>query len=162
MISALPHNAVFLADEVKTTRFGAWLASYLYAGDCVLLDGAIGAGKSHLARAVIQAKLGRLEDVPSPTFTLVQTYQAKNFEIWHADLYRLSHADELIELGLDAAFPVALCLIEWPKRLGHITPTNPILITLSNSHDGRTATITAPHRPDLMLALDQDWARHDQ
>ena len=91
----------------------------LRAGDCVLLEGPIGAGKTHFCRALIRARLGREEDVPSPTFTLVQTYDA-DVEIWHADLYRLSHPDEALELGLEDAFASAICLVEWPERLGEL------------------------------------------
>ena len=109
----------------------------------VLLEGPIGAGKSHLARALIRARLGRMEDVPSPTFTLVQTYQA-DVEIWHADLYRLSHPDEVAELGLEDAFSHAICLIEWPDRLGRLTPANAIRIALSTSGEGRSVTIDRP------------------
>lgn len=85
-----PDFTLFLPDEDSTAFLGAWFADTLRAGDCLLLEGPIGAGKSHFARSFIQARLGRVEDVPSPTFTLVQTYQA-DVEIWHADLYRLTH-----------------------------------------------------------------------
>lgn len=94
----------------------------LLPGDVVLLEGAVGAGKTHLARALIHAVLLQDEDVPSPTFTLVQTYDTRNGTLWHSDLYRLSSTFEIEELGLIDAFADAICLIEWPDRLGELTP----------------------------------------
>lgn len=155
-----PSLTIDLPDDAATGRLGAWLAQHLSAGDCLLLSGQIGAGKSHLARALIRARLGRMEDVPSPTFTLVQTYQA-DVEIWHADLYRLSHPDELRELGLEDAFATAICLVEWPDRLGSLTPANPIRIALALLGEGRAASIFCPDHPGLTKALLQDWVPHD-
>ncbi|MFQ5437724.1 MAG: tRNA (adenosine(37)-N6)-threonylcarbamoyltransferase complex ATPase subunit type 1 TsaE [Paracoccaceae bacterium] len=114
-----------LADPGATCTFAAEMRARLGPGDTVLLSGPIGAGKSHFARCLINAILadyGLVEDIPSPTFTLVQTYQAGMLEIWHADLYRLVAADEVRELGLIDAFSSALCLIEWPDRLEGETP----------------------------------------
>lgn len=132
----------FLPDDDATTAVGALLARVLQVGDTVLLTGPIGAGKTHLARAFIQAKLGRLEDVPSPTFTLVQTYDANGAEVWHADLYRLSHPDEVMELGLEAAFETAICFIEWPDRLGDLAPKTALTIALSPKGEGREAVLS--------------------
>ena len=124
-----------LADEAATTRLAGALAEVLGAGDTLLLEGPIGAGKTYLARALIQALLARAgapaEDVPSPTFTLVQTYQAGALEIWHADLYRLSHPSEVEELGLAEAFDGALVLVEWPDRLGPLAPPGALTLALS-------------------------------
>jgi tRNA threonylcarbamoyladenosine biosynthesis protein TsaE len=133
--------SLYLAGPADTTRLGAWLAANLHAGDTVLLRGAVGAGKSHVARSVIQSRLGRLEEVPSPTFTLVQTYGEGADEIWHADLYRLGHADEVAELGLDDAFGRAICLVEWPERLGRSTPPSALHIGLAPAGAGRQATL---------------------
>lgn len=152
-----PDLVFHLPDEAATARFGAWLAPRLGAGDCVLLSGPIGAGKSQLARALIQTRLGRLEEVPSPTFTIVQTYEAADLEIWHADLYRLSHPDEVAELGLEMAFATALCLIEWPDRLGRGAPPNALRIALAPEREGRALEVTCPHHPALMAALRRDW-----
>lgn len=155
----MPHTvSAFLPSEGETADLGRWLAPRLVAGDCVLLEGPIGAGKSHLARALIRARLGRMEDVPSPTFTLVQTYQA-DVEIWHADLYRLSHPDEVAELGLEEAFSQAICLIEWPDRLGHLTPAHAIRIALTASGEGRNVSLAAPGHPDLLTDFTQSWQR---
>ena len=150
--------SIFLPSEEDTTRLGAWFAPRLRAGDTILLSGSIGAGTSHFARALIRARLGRAEDIPSPTFTLVQTYEA-DVEIWHSDLYRLSHPDEVLELGLDEAFSTAICLIEWPDRLASLTPETAISINLSAQGDGRIAVINAACRDDLFAALQRDWAK---
>lgn len=120
MIPTLFHKQ--LPDEAATASFAAQLSPLLAVGDTLLLEGDIGAGKSAFARALIRARLGRLEDVPSPTFTLVQTYEAADGDIWHCDLYRLTHPDEAFELGLEEAFETAICLIEWPDRLGDAAP----------------------------------------
>jgi len=116
------HPPLVLPDAPAMTRFARRLAPHLRAGDVLLLEGPIGAGKTHFARALIQCLLAEPEDVPSPTFTLVQTYDGADFEIWHADLYRLTHPDEALELGLTEAFETALCLVEWPERLGADRP----------------------------------------
>jgi tRNA threonylcarbamoyl adenosine modification protein YjeE len=129
-----------LPCEADTTHLGQALAQLLGAGDCVLLEGNIGAGKSHLARALIRALRDPDEEVPSPTFTLVQTYPGAP-DIWHADLYRLTHPDEVHELGLEAAFDDAICLIEWPDRLGAYAPKNPIRLRLDAKGCGRVAQI---------------------
>lgn len=124
-----------LSSEAETAALAARLGALLGAGDVVLLEGPIGAGKTAFARALIQARqasLGRAEDVPSPTFTLVQTYRAGDLEIVHADLYRLSHPDETLELGLDEAFKTALCLVEWPERLGSLLPEGALRLRLAH------------------------------
>ena len=141
-------------------RLGQWFAARLKAGECLLLEGQIGAGKSHFARAFIQARLGRAEDVPSPTFTLVQSYQA-DVEIWHADLYRLSHPDEVLELGLDEAFDSAICLIEWPDRLGRLLPKGAMRLQFALEGEGRRVAISPGQRADLVADLAKDWADHD-
>jgi len=155
-MDTIDRASIFLASEEDTARLGAWLALHLQPGDCVLLDGPIGAGKSHLARALIRARLGRMEDVPSPTFTLVQTYQA-DVEIWHADLYRLSHPDEVLELGLDEAFNSAICLIEWPDRLGRLAPANALRLTLAAEGEGRRVYLSGAGHADFFAAIAQDW-----
>lgn len=152
---------LFLPTEADTDRLAVWLAERLQRGDTLLLSGPIGAGKSHLARAFIRARLGRFEDVPSPSFTLVQTYQADDTEIWHADLYRLSHPDEVLELGLDDAFDSAICLVEWPDRLGPLAPARAIHLTLSGKDDGRLVRIDCPFHPVLGADLRRDWPQHD-
>ena len=142
-----------LPDPEATDRLARLFAHGLNAGDAVLLAGPIGAGKSHLARALIRERLGNPgEDVPSPTFTLVQTYPSDP-PIWHADLFRLTHPDEVLELGLDAAFRSAIALVEWPDRLGADTPETAITVTLSVAGIGRRAVVQVPGRPALAAAL---------
>lgn len=162
MVSVTPQDelVLFLPDPDSTAALGLWFAERLRAGDCLLLDGPIGAGKSHFARALIQSRLGRAEDVPSPTFTLVQTYQA-DCEIWHADLYRLSHPDEVLELGLDQAFDSAITLIEWPDRLGDLAPPDAIRLAFRDKGEGRELRIRLGARQDLAPSLLRDWMRHD-
>lgn len=133
---------LILPDEAATTALGARLAAVARAGDVILLSGPIGAGKSHLARAFIRARLGREEEVPSPSFTLIQTYGPPKDEIFHADLYRLTHPDEVWELGLDEAFTRAICLVEWPDRLGAHLPPGALYLQLSALGNGRLATLT--------------------
>ena len=156
----VPPLCLHLVDADATARLGQWFATRLQAGDCLLLEGQIGAGKSHFARAFIQARLGRAEDVPSPTFTLVQTYQA-DIEIWHADLYRLSHPDEVLELGLEEAFDSAICLIEWPDRLGSLLPKGALRLRFALEGEGRRVAFLPGLRADLAGDLAKDWADHD-
>ena len=80
-------------------------------------------------------EIGALEDVPSPTFTLVQVYDLHDTQIWHADLYRLTSVDELYELGLDAAFEDSICFVEWPENLGPLRPEGALTITLEAKAD---------------------------
>lgn len=131
--------SLFLVDEAATSALAGRVAPLLRAGDTILLEGDIGAGKTAFARALIRARLGREEDVPSPTFTLVQTYDDPEAEIWHCDLYRLTNPDEILELGLDAAFEDGICLIEWPDRLGTAAPTSALRLRLLQEGDGRIA-----------------------
>lgn len=119
----------------QTTAWARRIGSVLTAGDTLLLEGPIGAGKTHFARSLIQSKLTEPEDVPSPTFTLIQTYETPGCEIWHADLYRLNLVDEVVELGLSEAFDTAICLIEWPDRLGDLAPKSALHIALSMDVD---------------------------
>lgn len=145
-----------LAGPEATDALAQTIAPRLGAGDVLLLDGPVGAGKSHFARALIRARLGAAEEVPSPTFTLVQTYHDGAVEIWHSDLYRLGHPDEIVELGLEDAFWTAICLVEWPDRLGSLLPPDALRLTFRPIDDGaaREVTLTAPSRwHDLFTAL---------
>ncbi|HLQ18416.1 MAG TPA: tRNA (adenosine(37)-N6)-threonylcarbamoyltransferase complex ATPase subunit type 1 TsaE [Tabrizicola sp.] len=141
-----------LASADQTEALGRSLALHARPGDVILLEGPIGAGKSCLARAFIRARLGPAEEVPSPTFTLVQVYEAGGVEIWHADLYRLTHPDEVWELGLDDAFSSAICLVEWPDRLGNHVPPGALHIQLSTQGEGRQALVREG-RSELREAL---------
>ncbi|WP_186312331.1 tRNA (adenosine(37)-N6)-threonylcarbamoyltransferase complex ATPase subunit type 1 TsaE [Cereibacter sediminicola] len=155
-MSAPASLTLSLPSEDATAELGARLARRLQPGDVLLLEGPIGAGKTHLARALIRSALGREEEVPSPTFTLVQTYEAADHEIWHADLYRLTHPDEVLELGLEAAFSTAVCLVEWPDRLGDLAPPDALRLRLEAEGEGRRAVLSGG-RPGLLAQLERDW-----
>lgn len=107
-----------LADEAATGRLAAAIAASARLGDLIALTGDLGAGKTAFARAFVRARAGADIDVPSPTFTLVQTYDLPSGPIWHVDLYRTERPEEARELGLDEALADAIVLIEWPERLG--------------------------------------------
>ena len=133
-----------LVDEVATNTLATHVAARLQVGDTLLLEGEIGAGKSAFARALIRARLGRMEDVPSPTFTIVQTYEDDAGDIWHCDLYRLTHPDEALELGLEEAFETAICLIEWPDRLGDMAPQSALTLAFVAQANQHHVTISGP------------------
>jgi tRNA threonylcarbamoyladenosine biosynthesis protein TsaE len=137
MTDAASDLSLFLATPEGTARLAVWLADIAGPRDTLLLEGPIGAGKTHFARAFIKERTGAGQDVPSPTFTLVQTYESDQGEIWHADLYRLSRPDDILELGLDAAFGHALCLVEWPDRLGAQAPSDALRLIFGAEDEGR-------------------------
>lgn len=114
--------------------FGARLAAVARVGDVIALSGELGAGKTTLARGLLRG-LGLDGEAPSPTFTLVQTYEPPELRlpVWHCDLYRLEDPEEAIELGLDEAFDEALVLIEWPERLGRYLPANTLRLRLDGA-----------------------------
>lgn len=134
---------IALADAAATEAFGRRLGERLTLGDVVCLAGNLGAGKTTLARGVIEAWTGEQEEAPSPTYTLVQTYEGPRGELWHVDLYRLKRAEEAWELGLEDAFASAATLIEWPERLEGRLPRDRLDIDLSPDHAGRRAALTA-------------------
>lgn len=150
-----PVLTVHADTPAQTADLAERLAPRLRLGDVVLLRGGLGAGKSHFARALIKARLaalGRDEDVPSPTYTLVQSYDLDIVELLHADLYRLSDPQEVFELGLDQAFDTAICLIEWPERLGDLTPRAALEIMISQGQQDEARAIT------FCCADGSDWA----
>jgi tRNA threonylcarbamoyladenosine biosynthesis protein TsaE len=128
-----------LSDEAATAALAARLAPLAAVGDVLALRGALGSGKTTFARAFIAARAGRALEVPSPTFTLVQTYDLPDGAIWHFDLYRVEKPDDAIELGIDEAFATGICLIEWPERLGDLLPEERLDITLEFEEPGRRA-----------------------
>ena len=115
---------IVLADEAATQALGAAVARILRAGDAVCLTGPLGAGKSSFARALIRELTSPDEEVPSPTYTLVQAYQGPDFEIAHFDLYRLEDPEEIYEIGWEDALSGGVALVEWPQRLGTHVPPN--------------------------------------
>ena len=133
-----------LKDEAATARLGAALARDLRAGEAVCLSGPLGAGKSTLARALIRALTTPTEDVPSPTFTLVQFYEARRLKIAHFDLYRLTSPDEAYEIGLDEALDDGAAVIEWAEKLEHHLPHDRLDVELLLDGEARRARLT-PH-----------------
>lgn len=125
-----------LSSAEATADLARAIAPLLQPGDVLLLEGGIGAGKTHFARSLIQSLLLEPEDVPSPTFTLVQVYDGARCEIWHSDLYRLSDPDEAVELGLEEAFETAICLVEWPDRLADLTPQSALTLAFAVAEEG--------------------------
>src|SRR2546423_9104374 len=146
-VSPASSFSIVLANEQATRRLAVDVASILKAGDLVTLSGDLGAGKTAFARALIRHLAGDgALDVPSPTFTLVQTYVLPRFTVVHADLYRVTHTGELAELGIDEAADDAVVLLEWPDRAEDVLPADrlDIAFTLA-SHLGankRNAEIT--------------------
>jgi len=130
-MNRLADREIALPDEAATTRLGAGVGRALAAGEAVCLWGPLGAGKSTLARGLIRALTDPAEDVPSPTFTLVQFYVGASLALAHFDLYRLSRADEAYEIGLDEALEDGAAIIEWPERLAGRLPTDRLDIELS-------------------------------
>ncbi len=152
-------RTLFLPDAAATERLGRALAVELTPGDTLLLEGGIGAGKTALARAAIQALLardGRVEDVPSPTFTVVQTYQAGGDELVHADLFRLNDPRDLDDIGLTDALGRAICLVEWPELLGRDVPGAVLHLRLDPEAEGRRVLIAsaAPRWARFLTATD--------
>lgn len=142
-MAALPRD-IFLADEDATIRLGQDLALAIRPGDCLALHGDLGAGKSTLARALIRCVADDSAlDVPSPTFTLVQTYDLR-FTVAHFDLYRIADPQELSELGLDEALGEGAVLIEWPEHAGDELPSDAVHISIGEEAEGRRVRIEGP------------------
>jgi tRNA threonylcarbamoyladenosine biosynthesis protein TsaE len=126
---------MILPDEAATARLGAAVARLLRPGEAVCLSGPLGAGKSTLARALVRALTTPHEEVPSPTFTLVQFYEGARIKVAHFDLYRLTDADEAYEIGLDEALEDGAAVIEWPERLDGALPPDRLDIAFELSED---------------------------
>ncbi|HJS40298.1 MAG TPA: tRNA (adenosine(37)-N6)-threonylcarbamoyltransferase complex ATPase subunit type 1 TsaE [Sphingomicrobium sp.] len=135
-----------LADEAETRAAGARLAGLLRPGDVVTMTGDLGAGKTTLVRAILEA-LGHEGEVPSPTFAIVQPYEELDPPVWHADLYRVDDPSELAELGLDSLGHSVL-LVEWPERAGEGVWPEALRLTLE---------ITGPERRRLTAEVPAAW-----
>jgi tRNA threonylcarbamoyladenosine biosynthesis protein TsaE len=133
-------RTIALPDPAATQACARALGAFLRVGDVIALSGDLGAGKTAFARALIQEFLGPDAAVPSPTFTLVQTYETPLGPLWHCDLYRLEDPDEMFELGLDEAFQSAITLIEWPERLGRHLPDQALRLAFAYEGEGRRLT----------------------
>jgi tRNA threonylcarbamoyl adenosine modification protein YjeE len=124
-----------LSDEAMTADLARWLAGFTRAGDFIGLRGDLGAGKTAFARAYLRALTGDPDlEVPSPTFTLVQTYDGPDFPVVHADFHRLRGAEELVQLGWDETIEGAVALVEWPERAASALPADRLEIALSFDH----------------------------
>ncbi len=133
-----------LADDRATVLLGQDIAAALHDGDVLALKGDLGAGKTTLARGLIRALAADPQlEVPSPTFTLVQSYETRIL-VQHFDLYRLSSVDELDELGFDEAGRTGVAIVEWPEKAGGHLPAETIFLTLEHEGDGRRATLSGP------------------
>jgi tRNA threonylcarbamoyladenosine biosynthesis protein TsaE len=122
-------RAVELPDEAATRGLAAAVAALAEPGDVIALKGELGAGKTTFARAFIRAR-GASDEVPSPSFSLVQVYETGPATVWHFDLYRLRSPEEAWELGIEDAFAEGISLIEWPERLGPLLPDRRLEIAL--------------------------------
>ena len=134
-----------IKDEAATNALAQSIARLVRPGDVVALHGDLGMGKSVFARAFVRSLTNDPhEDVPSPTFTLVQTYDADVCEVWHMDLYRLELPDEALELGIEDAFHDAISIIEWPERLGYHMPRHRLDVNIksSDSENARLISLT--------------------
>ncbi len=149
---------ITLATPDATARYAVTLGAALRPADIVLLDGPVGAGKTHFARCLIQSLLITPEDVPSPTFTLVQTYDTTAGPVWHSDLYRISSTSDIEELGLLEAFEDAITLVEWPDRLGSLAPTRALTLTLAQGDRDDERIMTADWQTARWDRPMQDWA----
>ena len=136
---------IHLSDAAATAKLGAEIARHMEPGEAVLLYGPLGMGKSTLARGLIRALTTPDEDVPSPTFTLVQFYESDP-PVAHFDLYRLTRPEEAFEIGLDEALDGGFVVIEWPERLGDdpggLLGPDRLVIEIGEDGDGRVATVS--------------------
>jgi tRNA threonylcarbamoyladenosine biosynthesis protein TsaE len=134
---------VTLPDLAAMEQFGARIAGHLRAGDVVALSGDLGTGKTTLARAIIAA-LGHRGEVPSPTYTILETYEGLRLPLVHADFYRLEDPSEVAELGLDDYREGAALLAEWPDHAGGFADEPGCLsLALEKVGEGREAVVSA-------------------
>jgi tRNA threonylcarbamoyl adenosine modification protein YjeE len=150
-------TSLFLTDEAATKMLGVRIAGGLKIGDLVALSGELGAGKTYLARAILH-HLGVTEEVPSPTFTLVQSYDTGTLAVYHFDLYRLERASELAELGLDDALNCGAALVEWPEHgLPMSLLEDALRVSLvPASGESRIAKLSGPARWEMLAVKDAE------
>lgn len=132
-------------NETAMAALAAKIGALLRPGDVITLDGGLGAGKTAFSRALINSLSAAPEEVPSPTFTLVQTYDLPKISLWHFDLYRLPEKEiDILELGWEDARRDGVCLVEWPGRLGGLLPRDRLEIKIDfvkDSENSRDVTL---------------------
>ncbi len=148
-----------LDDEAATQSIGGKIGPFLKAGDVICLTGPLGAGKSTLARAMIKVALkqgtghalGKAveDDIPSPTFTMVECYDGGANPIYHYDLYRLDKAEDIIEIGLIDNIHSAITIIEWAERIAHMLPPSALILSLTSKDD--------PDKRQLTILGADEW-----
>lgn len=131
-----------ISDLQATQKLAEQLALQARTGDVLALKGDLGTGKTAFARFFIQACTKPAQEVPSPTFTLVQCYEGGRFPIYHFDLYRLTSPEEAFELGIEESFAEGVSLIEWPERLGRMRLPN--CLTIEFSFDRQRLAVLKP------------------
>lgn len=127
--------------EDDTIQCAQKFAQTLKGHEIVALDGTLGMGKTVFVRAVIQALTNVSTDVPSPTFTLLQTYDTTKGPLYHFDFYRLKNPEEAYEIGIEDAFSDGICFIEWPEKIASLLPKTAIHIIFTNTSKGRQIEI---------------------
>ena len=150
--------ALTLSDLAQTKRLAICLSQFITPGRVFCLSGPLGAGKSELARVMITASCGPQDDIPSPTFSLVQPYLCDDgFEVWHMDLYRLETEEQALALGIEDAFYACCCLIEWPNKLQERLPADQIRIDLAMGPDAGCRVVVIAAAPEILHILKQDY-----
>lgn len=139
------HTCLLVHSLSELREFGSSLAQRIQRGDVFLLKGCLGAGKTELARSIIQSLCYEKVEVPSPTFTFLQVYETISGLVYHYDLYRVEEAEDIWELGLEEALAGTLTMIEWPERLPvYLRFKQGLLITISISLHGTRKVVTTP------------------
>lgn len=135
-------------NEIQTAEIARKMARISKIGDVWALKGTLGMGKTVFARAFIQA-LSDAQEVPSPTFTLLQTYATPEFDIYHYDLYRLEQPTDVFELDVEEAFYSGVSLVEWPEKMGGFLPRDAWLVAFTAEGDKRKIIITSADNEKL-------------
>ncbi|MCQ2966345.1 MAG: tRNA (adenosine(37)-N6)-threonylcarbamoyltransferase complex ATPase subunit type 1 TsaE [Alphaproteobacteria bacterium] len=139
-----------LVNQQQIEQLAGEIANIAHPGDVILLYGTLGMGKTVFSRAFIRSLTTPTEEVPSPTFTLVQLYDTDKGTIWHFDLYRLQSPEEVFEIGLEEALIDGISLVEWPDKASRMFPKNKLEIHIENGTDANTRQIK-------LIPIGTDW-----